>query len=72
MCIAVAYKKVKNRRGRLRELAFYQRFQLQGFDWDNLDCFGPFGSLFAYGRWSLTRCGRTFGFDCIKNGMKMT
>ena len=40
MCIAVAYKKVKNRRGRLRELAFYQRFQLQGFDWDNLDCFG--------------------------------
>ena len=40
MCIAVAYKKVKNRRGRLRELAFHQRFQLQGFDWENLDYFG--------------------------------
>ena len=40
MCIAVAYKKVKNRRGRLRELVFYQRFQLQGFDWEILDYFG--------------------------------
>ena len=37
---AEAYKELKNRRGLLRELAVYQRFQLQGFDWENLDYFG--------------------------------
>ena len=40
MCIAVAYKEVKTKRGRLRELAVHQRLQLQGFDWENLDYFG--------------------------------
>ena len=43
MCKAVAYKEVKNRRGRLRELAVHQRFQLQVFDWENLDYFGALG-----------------------------
>ena len=46
----------KGCRGRLGEVVFYEGFQLKGFDWEK------FGIL---DKWSLTRGGRTWRFDCM-------
>ena len=52
------YKRVtrKSSRGHLQEVVVYESFQLNGFDWENLD---------VLDRGSLTRGGLTGRFDCF-------
>ena len=47
--------------GCLQEGVTFERFLLQGFEWENFLCFAQ---VVAYGRWSLTRGGRTWRLAC--------